>query len=374
VAGPLSTTRAPLTVLLTLAMTVSTGCTRHVLREADPAHGVELPADHAAHGDAQTEWWHFHGHVVDDAGRRYDWFLAFIKQHTDLDRVWFLPVRWFVDPFYAAYFTVTDRARGELHVREKHSFPDTWTAGARTDVLGLRHDNWSATTRREVFELRASTLRTRIELQLRPIKAAARIGQRGYLHVPPRSSHYYYSIPRLAAQGTLTVDGQRRAVRGLGWLKHEWGFLYTDHLDGWTWFGVQLSSGHDLEIGLVFDRRWNLARGSFAVVEEPDGRVTQLDVRTVGVSQSGEIWRSPRTNQVYPTGWVLELPGRGTLTLRAAVDAQEMIVFPANMWAGGLHVVGLFDGQRVTGDCFGEVVGLDQPFGRSLFRSGHPSR
>src|SRR5512137_1853155 len=182
------------------------------------------------------------------------------------------------------------------------------------------------------------------------------MGRRGFLHVPPRSSHYYYSIPRLAAEGTLTVDGQRRAVRGLGWLKHQWGFMYTDRVDGWTWLGVQLSSGHDLEIALIYDRQWNLHDGSFAVVEEPDGRVTALDLRKVGVVQTGEVWRSPRTRQVYPTGWVLEVPGRGTLTLRAAVGAQEMVVFPANLWAGGLQVTGLFDGKRVTGDCFGEVV------------------
>jgi predicted secreted hydrolase len=357
------------------ALLLLSGCARHVLREADPARGVQLPADHGAHADAQTEWWHFHGHVVDDVGRRYDWFLAFIKQHTDHDRILFLPVRWFVDPFHAAYLTVTDRERGELHLRQKYSFPDTWAASARADALGLRHDSWSARMNEAgIVDLRASTSRARIELQLRPIKAAARLGKHGYLHVPPSSSHYYYSIPRLATEGTLTIDGRRRPVRGIGWLKHEWGVLDTDHLDGWTWFGVQLSSGHDLEIGLIFDRQWNLAPGSFAVVEEPDGRVSALEVRTIGVSQSGAIWRSPRTNQVYPTGWVLELPGRGTLTLRAAVDAQEMVVFPANMWAGGMHVSGLFDGRRVTGDCFAEVVGLDRPFGRSLFRSGRPGR
>ena len=363
-----------MTLAALLLQLAAAGCTRHVLRDADPARGVRLPADHAAHTDAQTEWWHFHGHLVDEQGRRYDWFLAFIKQHTDLDRVLFLPVRWFVDPFHASYFAVTDRARGQMHVREKHSYPDTWSASARQDSLSLRHDSWTARLDGDTLTLRASTLRARAELELRPAKPPALIGRRGYLHVPPRSSHYYYSIPRLTTSGTLVLDGERRAVRGLGWLKHEWGFLYTDHLDGWTWFGVQLSSGHDLEIGLVFDRQWNLAQGSFAVVEEPDGRVTQLDVREVGVTESGAIWRSPRTRQIYPTGWTLELPGRGTVTLRAAVDAQEMVVFPANMWAGGMTVEGIFDGQRVTGDAFSEVVGLDRPFGRSLFRSGHPSR
>ena len=67
--------------------------------------------------------------------------------------------------------------------------------------------------------------------------------ENGYLHVPPRSSHYYYSVPRMTAEGTLTVAGKRREVTGAAWLKHEWGFLYTPHLAGWVWFGVQLSTG-----------------------------------------------------------------------------------------------------------------------------------
>jgi len=351
----------------------ASACSPHVLRAADPSRGVRLPEDHAAHGDAQTEWWHFHGHLTDAAGRRFDWFLGFVKQHTDLDRVAYLPVRWFVDPFYASYFTVTDRARGEFHVREKHSFPDTWTASARHDRLALRHDSWSATmTDGGVMEIRAATPQARLELELRPLKAAALVGKRGYLEVPPRSSHYYYSLPRLTASGTITIDGEKRKVRGLGFLKHEWGFLYTEHLDGWLWFGVQLSSGADLQIGLIFDREWNMAEGSFAVVQEIDGRLTPLDLRQVGVLESGATWRSPRTKTVYPVGWTLHLPGRGTLTLRAPVEAQEMAVFPANMWAGGLEVAGIFDGQRVSGDCFAEVMGLSRPFGRSLLRSGKP--
>jgi predicted secreted hydrolase len=348
-------------------------CTRHVLREADPARGVRLPADHAAHRDAQTEWWHFHAHLTDETGRRYDCFIAFIRQHTDLDRVLGIPVRWFVNPFHMAFLTVVDRQTGELHFREKHAFPDTWTARAREDSFGLRHDSWTATMPADgLFVLRASTLRARLELDLRALKPGAFPGKGGYLDVPPRSAHYYYSIPRMTAAGQLTVDGKRRTVRGLGWLKHQWGFFFSGHIAGWTWFGVQLSSGHDVEIGLIWDNDSNLAVGSFAVIEEPDGRVTPIEVRSLGVSESGAVWRSPRTNKVYPVGWVLEIPGRGTLRLRAPVEAQEIQLAFGSSWAGGLEANGLFDGRPVTGDCFGEHVQL--PITRRLLRSGHPSK
>ena len=348
------------------------GCC-HPLRGADPNVGIDLPKDHAAHNDAQTEWWHYHGHVVDDEGNKYDWFLGFVRQHTDHDKILFIPVRWFVDPFHVAYFTVTDRSAGKFSYREKHSYPDVWAAGTRSDRLSMHHDSWRADMQADgSIVVSARTDREQVKLSLRAAKPAALLGDNGYLHVPPRSSHYYYSVPRMTAEGTITIAGKSRAVRGAAWLKHEWGFLYTNHLRGWVWFGVQLSSGQELEIGLVFDHGWNLAEGAFAVVEEKDGRVTKLPIRELGVKESGATWRSKRTNMVYPTGWVLEIPGRGTLVMEAVVDAQEMVVFPANMWAGTLTVEGVFDDEPVTGDCFCEVVGLDKPFGRSLLKSGRP--
>ncbi len=358
---------------LALALAIGwSGCC-HRLRGADPAVPVRLPADHAGHGDAQTEWWHYHGHLIDETGHHYDFFLGFIRQHTDYDRILGLPVRWFVDPFHVAYFTVTDREAGKFHYREKHSYPDTWAASVSNRRLDMHHDSWFATAHDDgSITLGARTSREKMALTIRAAKPPALLGNNGYLYVPPRSSHYYYSVPQMTAEGTLTVAGKRHAVRGTAWLKHEWGFLYTDTLAGWVWFGIQLSTGQDLEIGLIYDRAWNLAEGAFAVVEEQDGTVTPIPIRKLGVEESGATWRSPRTDTVYPIGWVIEVPERGTLVLEAVVDGQEMVVFPANMWAGTLTVQGGFDGQAVTGDCFAEVVGFDQPFGRSLLESGRP--
>ena len=346
----------------------------HPLRAADPKVGVRLPRDHAAHGDAQTEWWHFHGHLVGEDGRRRDFFLGFVKQHTDLDRVALLPVRWFVDPFQVAYFTVTDRDAKTFHVREKHAFPDTWAAGAREDRLDLRHDSWRARARPDgSVDLSAATRHERLDLRLTPARPPALLGDRGYVRFPPRSDHYYYSIPRMTAEGTLTAGGKKVAVAGEAWLKHQWGFLYHEGVRGWVWFGAQLSTGQQLEIGLVYDHDWNLLAGSFAYVEEEDGALAAIPLAELGVAESGATWRSPRTGTVYPTGWILTIPGRGQLVLEAAVDGQEMVVFPANLWAGAMTVAGDFDGEPAVGDCFTEVVGLDEPFGRALLETGKPA-
>lgn len=359
---------------LALALALgATGCA-HPLRGATANSQVRLPRDHAAHGDAQTEWWHWHGHLSDARHRRYDWFLAFLQQHTDLDRVMGLPVRWFVDPFAVAYFSVLERATGRYVVRERHAFPDTWAAGARRDRLDLHHGSWAARrTGPSTQNVWARAADLTLSLGLRADKPPTRMGQRGFVVFPPDSSHLYYTMPRLRSKGTLVVGGERRAVEGPAWFKHQWGFLYSEAIAGWDWFGTQLSSGVELEVALVFDRAWNVAPGSYAVVIERDGRASRLDLSLLEVRQTGDTWRSPRTDTVYPTSWVIEIPRRQAfLTLHAVTAAQEMAVFPANLWAGTLVAEGTFDGEPVTGDCFAELAGHDEPFGRALLRSGRP--
>ncbi len=357
--------------LLALAL----GCA-HVLRGADPAVGVVLPRDRAAHADAQTEWWHFHGHLVDAAGRRYDWFLAFIRQHTDLDSLALVPVRWFVNPFNAAYFTLTDRAAHTFTVRERYSWPDFWAAGAAEDRLSLYHDDWrveASAPDASAMRVEAGSPRGALALQLRATTPPVLQGHNGYVAFPPDSSHDWEELPRLTATGTLTVDGAPRAVTGTAWYKHEWGFLYSDRVAGFVYLGLQLSSGAELEIAMVFDRDWAMQPGSFAAVVEASGAVKPLDLHAVDLRESGETWRSPRTDTVYPMGWSLDIPERqATLTLRAVENAQEMVVLPANLWAGTLAVTGAFDGEEITGSCFSELAGFQRPFGRALFHSGRP--
>lgn len=360
---------------LALAVLVLAGCA-HTLRGATPRSQVRLPRDHAAHWDAQTEWWHWHGHLGDVRGRKLDWFLAFLQQHTDLDRVIGVPVRWFVDPFRVAYFALLDRESGRFLVRERHAFPDTWAAGARTDRLDVHQNDWAArATGPRAMNVRARAGGAVLSLGMRADKPPTRMGRRGFVFFPPESSHLYYTMPRWRSRGTLLWDGERRDVQGPAWFKHQWGFIYSESIAGWDWFGTQLSNGVELEVALVFDRAWNVAPGSYAVVVERDGRASRLALEQVDVRQTGEVWRSPRTDTVYPVGWVLELPRRQAfLTLRAVVPDQEMVVFPANLWAGTLVAEGTFDGEAVTGDCFAEIVGRDEPFGRELLRSGRSAR
>lgn len=352
--------------LLALALCA---CLPHHLEPAGAT--IALPRDEGAH-PAQTEWWHFHGHLVDERGERYDFFLGFVRWHTDEDRFLGVPVRWAVDPGQIALFSVTDRARGRYHSRDKYAYPDIWAATAAQGHLRLRHDDWSAESRPEGTVLHAAARGAELDLTLGSGKPVVLEGRGGLLQVPP-NSHHFYTQTRLPAAGTLEIDGRRLAVHGDAWAKHQWGYLYGEQLAGWVWFGAQLSDGREVQVALLRDRLWRQVDGSFAEVVDPDGTVQHLELGRVGVVQTGETWRSPRSGVCWPVGWRLELPERNAvLELSTPVPGQELWVFPSAMWAGAMEISGRFDGEPVRGQAMAEIFGADPPFLRRFFRSGRP--
>ncbi|MBL8919243.1 MAG: hypothetical protein JNJ54_10310 [Myxococcaceae bacterium] len=345
------------------------GCAKHALVGAPAVADIRLPVDHGAH-PAQTEWWHFHGHLVDTRGHAHDFFLGFVRWHTDDDRLAFIPVRFVVDPGQAAVFCVTDRAGKQYFGREKYAFPDVWAASAATGLLDLRHDEWAVREEPDGMHLRASARGAELELVLGTGKPVVLEGENGRFETPP---HLFYTLPRLPAAGTLTLDGERLEVKGEAWVKHEWGFLYGDEVAGWVWFGVQLDDGREVQVGLIKDRQWRPMAGSFAEVVERDGTARRLKLEQVGVMQTGEVWTSPRSGITWPVRWRLELPEReGALELSTTVPGQELFSFPTPIWAGSLEVRGHLEGRAVRGNAMAEVFGVEQPFFRSLYRSGPP--
>ncbi len=352
------------------ALLLLAACARHALLPAPDVADLRFPKDHGAH-DAQTEWWHFHGHLRDQHGNAHDFFVGFVRWHTDEDRVLFLPVRFFVDPGQAAIFSFTDRSGHRHRGREKYAYPDLWAASAARGKLELTHDDWSARMTPDGTRLVASAQGVSLDLALGDGKPPVLEGENGRFPDPP---HLFYTLPRVPVSGQLTLDGERLEVSGQAWVKHEWGFLYSDDAAGWVWFAAQLDDGTDLQVGLIKDRQWRPMAGSFAELIDAEGRVERLDLSQLGVVQTGAVWTSPRSGITWPVGWRLELPDRrGTLELSTGVPGQELFAFPAPIWAGSLEVKGTREGHAVKGDAMAEVFGLEQPFFRGFVRSGPPA-
>lgn len=351
------------------ALVLVSGCGLHGLTGVPASANLVFPRDHGAH-PAQTEWWHFHGHLTDGKGGQHDFFLGFVRWHTDEDRLVFLPAYLLVDPGQAAVFGLTDRAARRFRGREKYAFPDVWAASAAEGALALRHDDWSVAQTAEGLRLLATTAGAELSLTLAAGKPVVLEGEGGRFESPP---HLFYTLPRVPASGTLTLGGERLEVSGEAWVKHEWGSLYRDDVAGWVWFGVQLDDGTELQVGLIKDRQWRAREGSFAELIDQDGTPARLALEGFGVEQTGETWTSPRSGITWPVGWRLTLPeGGGSLELSTEVPGQELFTFPTPIWAGALAVSGVIAGRPVRGSAMAEVFGLEQPWWRPLYRPGEP--
>jgi predicted secreted hydrolase len=132
----------------------------------------------------------------------------------------------------------------------------------------------------------------------------------------------YYSQPQLAVAGMLTLDGQRRGVRGRAWLDHEWSDSLLDpHAVGWDWIGVNLHSGAALT---AF--RLRRADGS-ALYAGGSHRSATGALRDFGPDEvefePQRSWTSAATRAVYPVQWRVATPA-GRFTVRALLDNQEL--------------------------------------------------
>lgn len=170
------------------------------------------------------------------------------------------------------------------------------------------------------------------------------------------SASYYYSVPRLQTEGTLSVGENVIPVSGLSWLDREWGSsgLAADQ-QGWDWFALQLADGSDLMLyrlrrldGTV-DRRsagtWMPAHGGALHLPEPEIEVEILD-----------YWDSPRGDR-YPMAWTLTVARlKLTLEINPAMRGQELGT-TVRYWEGAVDVEGERNGQPVSGRGYVELTG-----------------
>ena len=154
------------------------------------------------------------------------------------------------------------------------------------------------------------------------------------------NASFYYSIPRLAVDGEVSIDGESFAVTGLAWLDREWS---TSALEpgvvGWDWFALHLSDG-----GSLMFYRLRTARGegtpfSGGTLVSSDGSRTRLAAGDVALTPR-EHWTSPATGVRYPVAWRLVAQKAGiTLDIRPYLHDQELDL-SVRYWEGAVRAEG----------------------------------
>jgi predicted secreted hydrolase len=79
---------------------------------------------------------------------------------------------------------------------------------------------------------------------------------------------YYYSLPSLASQGTVTENNHTYPVTGESWLDRQWGSWDWSAVQKWTWMALQLSNGDRVNLRDSFDQS---GESHYPTVLHPNG-------------------------------------------------------------------------------------------------------
>ena len=323
-----------------------------------------FPADHGAHPTYRTEWWYFTGNLATASGRHFGFELTFFRyalapRGAERDGA----SAWRAEQIWMAHFAITDTEGGRFIARERLTREALGLAGAATEPLRIWVKDWAATGEAGDDEL---TLRLdarddaiALALELESTVRHVAHGDRGLDTKGAGSGNasHYYSVPRLAADGHLTVEGETFAVSGLAWLDREWSTSSLDPgTEGWDWFALHLSDGSSLMFYRLRTPSGEATPYSGGSLVRADGVRIPLAANDVALSVL-EHWTSGTTGVRYPVAWRLAAPAAGiTLEIRPYLRNQELDL-SVRYWEGAVRAAGQGPGGPLTGQGYLELAG-----------------
>jgi predicted secreted hydrolase len=327
---------------------------------ADGPRQFRFPDDHGAHPRFRNEWWYFTGNLRAANGRRFGYqFVIFriaLKPASSIH-----PSRWAGNQVYMSHFALTDPHAQRFIFQERFSRPAIGLAGAQSQPFRVWLENWSVT---EVgdnrWELHATTPRIRLQLELQPQKPVVLQGEKGLSRKNSTSGNasYYYSIPRLATHGRVTIDEVTHAVDGESWLDREWSTsALGDDQVGWDWLSLQLSNGYDLMFYQLRRKDGAIDPFSSGTLIDPDGQTVPLRGNDISIDVL-ETWQSPRGGR-YPSRWRLRIPSRDMDMVIRPIQADQELDVSVRYWEGAVDFTGRQDGVEISGHGYVELTGYE---------------
>ncbi len=336
-----------------------------------------FPEDHHAHQGFRTEWWYFTGNleivegprVGENVGFQFTLFRQGVRRPGEQAK----DSRWLVDAFgfgHAAlslpsemrflYDQVMERgALGGLDFpsfQESDQDPDTTALLARVaswevERIGLHN-----------FAVRADFDGHGMDLELRAQFGPIFHGDAGFSRKGPGhgNASFYYTLPRLDTEGTITLDGSPHIVRGTAWLDREWGSnQLASNQKGWDWFALQFDDGRNL---MVYQIR--LDDGDIEPLSHGTLRLTDGTTRPLVASQYSltplDHWTSPETGGRYPIRWRLDIPSEQIhIVIEATQEAQELALQPISYYEGSIRFSD--ESGNTTGRGYMELTGYAEP-------------
>jgi predicted secreted hydrolase len=324
-----------------------------------------FPADYGPHNDFRQEWWYYTGNLQTAKGRHFGYQLTFFRFALAPDEVK-RNSAWATRQIYLAHFALTDVQADSYLNEERVDRAALGLAGAQGTPYKVWLEDWIAqgeSAQGLPMHLRAASSRMAIDLHLESLKPVVLQGDKGLSQKggKPGNASYYYSLTRLAAQGTVRVDGKTYNVSGLSWMDREWS---TSALEpgqvGWDWFALQLSNRRELMFYRLRRKDDAVDSHSRGIIVDADGAAHALPPEAVDIVVTAH-WQSPHSGVRYPAGWTLKIPAYGVSLEVTPYVADQEFNHRFRYWEGAVHVAGLDDSRNVKGNGYVELVGYGRP-------------
>ncbi len=337
------------------------------LRDGTEFDPVMLPRDLAAHGNVQTEWWYYTGHLKSASGREFGFELVFFKRRTDLDKFAVVPLRLVGNPYYFAHFALTDKTSKTFryaHRKSANGPLDLPAAAAETHYY-LNLGDWSIRESDGVHILRATLDDgTTFEASLKSEKAVVLNGEGGVSYKDDGQASRYFAYTRMSLEADLKLNGTVEHFTGSAWMDREFGtWTPTENQKGWDWFSIQLDNGCELMCYQLRNSEGKTSPYSSGTFVDENGMATKLGSPDFEIKPIG-VWTSPRSQAEYPSVWRISVPSFYLdLRIVPVVEDQELDTRGSTMiiyWEGACDVTGTAGESAVTGQAYVELVGYDR--------------
>jgi len=303
-------------VTVTVALVVLVGAARTNAASPPALQPVVLPRDHGAHPAFQVEWWYTAGTVAGSGGHDYFWFATV----------------WTGLGYRLAKVNVVDLRADRIVLSREYIATGALRAGQTHVEVGGFTLGWRPEGRFGRWSVAATVPGTgSLQLSLTPTQPYVLNGIDGIVQEGQGATSAYYSDPRLAAQGTLVLHGQRTAIGGQGWFDHQWGNFATNTASWhWNWFACQFTDGRDLMLYQFITPTGQPTGVQNSTYVPRHGAVSHPDNFTI-TPLPPTIHPAGATG-TYPLRWRLTVPSAGLkLTLKARARHQ----FIANQFLPG---------------------------------------
>ncbi|GAB5518988.1 MAG: lipocalin-like domain-containing protein [Rhodothermales bacterium] len=321
-----------------------------------------FPEDHGAHPDFKLEWWYLTGNLATADGRRFGYQFTIFRnalapppETSAVDTT-----DWTTRQLYFAHLAVTDVASGEFYAFERFSRGASGLAGAQAEPFHVWIEGWSITQDGADFmplRVTATEGDVAIDFLLTQTKPTVLQGEAGLSQKGEGvgNASYYYSMTRLATEGTIRIGDQTYDIDGQSWMDREWSTsMLSGTQEGWDWFSVQLDDGRDLMYFQLRESDPNVIPYTHSVLIAPDGSKQDLGPVTLTVI---DTWTSPESGIAYPSGWTLDAPDQNlALTITPLIPNQELDVV-VQYWEGAVRIGGTSAGQPIGGYGYVEMTG-----------------